>query len=398
MIPDLARIVRAGDGVLCGQACAEPQTLTEALVAQRAAFSGATLFLGINYSGIVRPEHADHLRLASYCGAGHNRALADAGVLEIHPDPYSRLGALIRARRIRADVVLVQVSPPDGRGEMSLGLAAEYLIPALESCRAVIAEVNDQVPWTHGERTLRREDCALVVETSRPPAPAPRAAAGQLERAIARHAAPYVPERATLEFGLGSLPEALCAALAERRGLAVHSGTIGDGVADLMRGGAVERAACGLLMGSRKLFDFVHRNASVALRSSEFTHDPRVLGALERFVAVNAAVEVDLGGQVNGEVARGSYLGAVGGALDFVRAANQSPGGVALTVVPAARIVARVSGPVATPRSEAGVIVTEHGAADLRGLTLRERARRVLEIAPPGARESLARSAAEPRR
>ena len=127
---ELARVIRPGDGIVVAQACAEPQTLTEALVAQREAFPGATLFLGVNYAGIVKPQHADHLRLTSYCGAGHNRALADAGVLDIHPHPYSRFGALIRSRAIPADVVLLQVSPPNERGDYSLGLAAEYLVPA----------------------------------------------------------------------------------------------------------------------------------------------------------------------------------------------------------------------------------------------------------------------------
>src|SRR5436190_18271886 len=110
---DLARIIRPGDGIVLGQACAEPQMLSGALVAQRAAFPGANLFLGVNYAGVVKPEHSDHLRLSAYCGAGHNRALADAGVLEIHPHPYSRLASLIRERRIPADVVLIQVSPPN---------------------------------------------------------------------------------------------------------------------------------------------------------------------------------------------------------------------------------------------------------------------------------------------
>src|SRR5688572_15094111 len=154
---ELARVLRPGDGVMIGQATAEPQSLTEALVAQRAAFSGATLFLGVNYAAIVKPGHADHLRLSSYCGAGANRALADAGVLDIHPHPYSRLAALIRERKIPCDVVLVQVSPPDERGEYSLGLAAEYLVPALGGARAIVGEVNRQVPWTHSERLLRRE-------------------------------------------------------------------------------------------------------------------------------------------------------------------------------------------------------------------------------------------------
>ena len=129
---DLARFIRPGDGIILGQACAEPQTLSAALVAQRAAFSGASVFLGVNYAGIIRPEHADHLRLSAYCGAGHNRALADAGVLDIHPHPYSRLAPLIRERRIPGDVVLIQVSPPNARGEYSMGLAVDYLLPAIQ--------------------------------------------------------------------------------------------------------------------------------------------------------------------------------------------------------------------------------------------------------------------------
>ena len=372
MRPDLTGIVREGDGVLIGQACAEPQTLTEALVEQRASFPGARVFLGVNYSGIIRPGHADHLRLSAYCGSGHNRALAEAGVLDIHPHPYSRLGALIRERRIPCDVLLVQVSPPNARGEYSLGLAADYLIPALAVARAVVAEVNDRVPWTHTEKLFHREDFALVVPSSREPAAAPVSKSGELEQRIARHAAALVPEGATLEFGLGALPDAICAALGGKR-LSVHSGTIGDGVADLLASGSVSAVTAAMLIGSRKLFEAARENPRIRLRSVEHTHDPRVLGALERFVAINSAIEVDLTGQVNAEVARGTYLGAVGGALDFVRAANQSPGGVSLLLLPAARIVETLQGPVATPRSEAGVIVTELGAADLRGCSLSER-------------------------
>jgi len=380
MLPDLARFVRPGDGIVVGQACAEPQTLMEALVEQRAGFSGASVFLGVNYAGIVKPAHADHLRLSSYCGAGHNRALADAGVLDIHPHPYSRLGSLIRNKTIPSDVVLIQVSPPNARGEYSMGLAVDYLLPALQSARAVVAEVNDRVPWTHTEKLFRREDFALLVESSREPAAAPPVRAGEAEAEIARHAAAFIPDGATLEFGLGILPEAVCAALHGRKSLKVHSGTIGDGVVDLMKAGAVGSADCAMLIGTRKLFDHARDNRAIRLRSTEYTHDPRVLGTLQKFIAINSAVEVDLTGQVNAEVAKGSYLGAVGGALDFIRAATFSPGGVSLLVLPAARIVRALSGPVSTPRSEAGVIVTERGAADLRGCTLNERMRRLTAI------------------
>jgi acetyl-CoA hydrolase len=133
-------------------------------------------------------------------------------------------------------------------------------------------------------------------------------------------------------------------------------------------------------MGTPALFEWAADNAALRLRSSDYTHGAATLARIERFVAINSAVEVDLTGQVNGELARGSYVGAVGGALDFVRAANQSPGGISITVLPASRVVEKLSGPVSVPRSEAGVIVTERGAADLRGCSLAERERRLRAI------------------
>ena len=375
----LSDAIRPGDGIVWGQACAEPQALVEALLAERAALSGCSVFLGINYSGSVRPEHADHLRLSAYCGIGHNRTLADAGVLELLPVAYSQLGGLIREGRIRADVVMVQVSPPNPRGEYSLGLAADYLIPALEVCRAIVAEVNDQVPWTWSERLLKEDDFDLLVHTSRAPLQAPYRL-GELEAAIARAAAALVPDGATVEFGIGALPDAVCSALGGHKDLAIHSGTVGDGVVDLLRRGVARQVDAAMLVGTRKLYDFARDNPAIRLRSCEYTHNPRVLETLKRFVAINSAVEVDLTGQVNGEMARGSYVGAVGGAPDFIRAGNQSPGGLSIIVVPAARVVERLSGPVSVPRSDAGVVVTERGAADLRGCTLAERERRMRKI------------------
>jgi acyl-CoA hydrolase len=377
----LAQWIRLGDGVIFGQACAEPQTLVEALVAQREQYSGATLFMGVNWSGTVKPEHADHLRLSAYCGSGHNRKLADAGVLDIHPHPYSQLATLIRQRKIRSDVVLVQVSPPNARGEYSLGLSAEYLVPALEACRSIIGEVNDRVPWTFSDRLLKKSDFAAMLETSREPIALPYGEPGAQELAIARNALDFIPDGATIETGLGALPDAILQLLADRKGLRIHSGSVGDGVVELMKRGVVTEVDGGTLMGTRKLFDHAKENPKLRLRSIEYTHNARVLGAIERFVAINSAIEVDFTGQVNAEVAKGSYLGAVGGALDFIRAANQSPGGVSLMLLPAARIVEKLQGPVATPRSEAGVIVTERGAADLRGCTLRERIARLRAIA-----------------
>src|SRR5258706_3505800 len=386
---DLAGVVRPGAGIVIGQGCAEPQTLTEALVAQRQALAGCRVFLGVNYSGTVQPAHADQLSLSSYCGIGHNRALSDAGVLEILRVPYSGLGAMIRAGEIRADVVFVQVSPPNSRGEYSLGLAAHYLFPALEVCRTVVAEVNDQVPWTRTERILRRKDFSMLVESSRSPAAAPSRPAGEIGAAIARHAAAFIPDGATLEFGIGAIPDSVCSALTNHKNLRIHSGTVGDGIIGLMQNGNASSVDCAMLIGTAKLFEFARDNPAIRLRSCEYTHDPAVLGALERFVAVNSAVEIDLAGDVNSESAKGSYLGALGGAPDFIHAANRSPGGASLILIPAARIVARLSGPASTPSSEAGVVITEHGAADLRGCAPPERAKRLLRVAAPGLRDTL---------
>lgn len=375
MTVDLSAVVRPGDGIVVGQACAEPQALMEALMAQPV---GTQAFLGSNYSGIAR---AGALRLSSYCGIGQNRALVDAGALEILPVPYSQIGGLIRSGRIRADVVFLQVSPANAAGEYSMGLAADYLVPALDACRAIVAEVNDQVPWTYSERLLRADDFDLLVESSRPPAAPPARAISETEMQIAANALPFIPDGAVLEFGIGTLPDAVCALLGRHQGLRVHSGTVGDGVVELVQRKAVSRIDCAMLIGSPALFSFARENPSVRLRSSEFTHNPEVLHRLERFVAINSAVEVDFTGQVNGELARGSYVGAVGGALDFIRAANHSPGGASLMLLPAARIVEKLSGPVSTPRSEAGIVVTERGAADLRGCSLKERERRLRAVA-----------------
>ena len=405
---DLAQFIRPGDAVIWGQACSEPLNLTEAFVAQRAHYPGASVFLGVNFAGTVKAEHTDHLRLTSYCGAGHNRTLIDAGLLDICPFPYSQLGDLIRAKRMRTDVELVQVSPPNAKGEYSLGISAEYLPQAIQAARVVIAEVNEQVPWTHTDPVYTAKDFAHIVHSSRPIVPLPYGAPGEVELAIGRNAAAFIGDRSVLELGLGSLPDAILAALGDRRDLGVHTGLICDGVAKLMQSGVITNAhksidrgvsVAGVMFGTRLLFDFAHANPSISLRSSDYTHNAQVLGGIERFVAVNSAVEVDITGQVNAETAGGSYVGAVGGALDFIRAANVSPGGASLVCLPASigtkvsRIVSQISAPVATPRSEAGVFVTEHGAADLRGLTLPQRVPKMIAIAHPAFRESLEREA-----
>jgi acyl-CoA hydrolase len=232
------------------------------------------------------------------------------------------------------------------------------------------------VPWTNTQPLLRHDDFDLVIESSRAPVALDQGRPKELDLRIARHAAQLVPDGATIECGIGALPNAVVSALKGRRGLRYHSGLVCDAVVGL----DLESCVGGALIGTPRLFEWARGNERLRLCSSDITHGWASLGRIERFVAINSAVEVDLTGQINGEVARGSYVGAVGGALDFVRAANQSPGGLSITVLPASRVVERLCGPVSVPRSEAGVVVTEHGVADLRGCPLSERKRRLLKI------------------
>ena len=400
---DLSAIVRPGDTVVWGQASAEPLPLTQALMAQRHAIGRFNVFLGVTYSDTLKPEYADCVTFSGYCGTGGNRALAKAGKLDILPVHYSQIPALIQSGRLKIDVLMLQLAPADAAGNYSFSMAHDYLIPALAAARVVIAEVNEQAPWTFGERPVREADLDYIVRTSRPPLELHHPQPGEAELGVARHVAGLIEDGATLQFGLGTLPEMILAALAGRRDLGIHSGAIGDKAADLMEAGVITNArksidrgvtVAGIMFGSRRIQQFCHRNPAVQFRSNAYTHNAGVLASIERFAALNTAIEVDLSGQINAEVAGGVYVGAVGGALDFLRGAHRSKGGLPIVALPStagksSRIVAKLSGPVSTPRSDAGFIVTEYGVADLRGAPLSERPRRLIAIAHPDFREQL---------
>ena len=408
----LQSLLRPGDTLWWGQATAEPLTLTRALVQHRHALAqGGRLrvFTGIGNADTLRPAHADTIDFFGYIAGGTHRALAQAGVLDVLPSHYSHLPGLIGAGVLPVDVVLLQVSPPDDEGRYSLGLVHEYIPAAIEKARVLIAEVNPGIPWTHGSLHLTAADIALLVDAEHAPIDAESAKPGPVEQAIARHIADRVQDGATLQVGIGKLPEAVLSALHGRRDLGLHTGAAGDGVAALAEAGVLTNARkgrdtgigiAGILMGSDKLRRWAHRNPALALRGTDYTHAPEVLASLNQLVAINAAIEVDVTGQVNAEVAGGAYVGGVGGAVDFLRGAARSRGGLPIVALPATargatRIVAQLSGPVSTPRSDAGLIVTEHGVADLRGQPLSRRVQRMIDIAAPEHRAGLERQAHE---
>lgn len=406
---DLDRYIQPGDTVVWGQACAEPVTLTTALAAQRGRLGGIRCFTGICGTAAVRPEYADHLTFLSYTAAGANRTLAAAGALSILPCHYSQLPAVLSAGLLRADVVLLSLPPARSDGTFGPGLGADYVAPLVASARVVIAEVNDQVPDVGSAVRFSRTDLDVLVAVSCPPPRYPAPPPRDVEDAIAGHIAGLVPDGATIQLGIGSMPSAVARRLRGHHDLGVHSGMISDAVAELIEAGVVTGArksvdrgqvVTGFLMGSQPLVSLAAAGDAISLRDTRYTHDPLVLAAQHQLVAINSAIEVDLTGQVNAETAGGRWVGGVGGAVDFARGAARSAGGVPVIALPStavspagrtvSRIVGRLSGPVTLGRADAGVIVTEYGVADLRGLTIPQRRERMLAIAHPDHRHALA--------
>lgn len=405
---DLREYVRAGDGVVWGQFASEPTPIVRRLLEQRARVGGFTVFLGATCSDVLQPDFADHVTFSAIGGIGNNRVLAKAGVLDVIPLQLSAIPGYIAQGLIRCDVAIVQArSLPDGG--YAYAVASDYIVAAAEHARCVIIELNEAAPLAPGPHRLPDAKIVAVVPTNRQVLQLPAAKLGDLERRIAAHTGRYIDDGATLQVGIGGVPEAIMALLRDRRDLGVHSGMIGDSVAELTEAGVITnarkpvdsgRTVTGMLAGTDRLYRFADANPGLLMRSTDYTHDAALLARLPKLVSINSAVEVDLGGQVNSEAVGGLHIGAVGGALDYVRGAHRSPGGHSIIALPSttadgrvSRVVARLEGPVSTARSDADVIVTEHGAAELRGRSLRERTKALLAIVHPAHREALERAA-----
>jgi len=397
-----ADFVRPHDVIGWPQGPGEPLALTEALVAQGAALSRPTLFFGLSSSPTLRPELGAHFALRALNGAGTNRRVTS--IADIVPSSVSSLPSLFRSGLLAIDVMLVHVRPmADGRA--TLGVIADFTQAMIQAARVVIALVNPKLPPLKGDALVDAADIDVWVDGDERIVDMPDPEPSAVERAVAEQVAALIPDRATVQLGVGTLPAAVAAALAQHRELGVHSGVVSDVLVDLAERGVVTgRTVTGGLFGTRRLRDFAERSGLVDLRNAEYTHSIAVMSGIERLHTINSAVEIDLTGQVNSEVAAGRYLGAVGGQLDFVRGGVASPGGRSIIALPSttpdgkhSRIVASLGGnPVTTPRSDVDVIVTEHGAAHLRGCSLAERARRLVAIAHPEHRESLLRTEATP--
>lgn len=400
--------LKAGDHIVIGQACGEPTTLVEALIDQGRDIPGLSAFIATSFSGLFTPATADSFALSSMGAIGALRSMTKAGKLQVIPVHVSQVGPLITAGIIPCDVAMIQVSLADEQGNHSCGLISDYVRAAVDKARVVIAEINEAVPFTLGE-TIPASAIHVAIPVNRPPVQVAPAAIGPTDEAIARHCAAYIGDGAVIQTGVGAVPDAILRLLHDRKDLGVHSGMLGDGLVELVEAGVITNARKevdpgvsinGALIGTKRLYDWAHRNLAIRMCATSYTHDAAVLGRLSRLVTINSALEVDLTGQVNAEQSGAAYLGGTGGQVDFVRAGARSLGGRSIIALSASakggtlsKIVAQLSGPVTTARTDVDVIVTEYGAAELKGQSLAERTRRLIAIAHPDFREELDRAA-----
>ncbi len=405
---DLREFLKPGDALVLGQACGEPSTLIETLIAQGRDIGSLSAFIATSFSGAFTPETADSFRLSSMGAIGALRSMTKAGKLSVIPCHVGQVGPLIERGAIPCDVAMVQVSPADADGNHSFGLVSDHVQAMVKSARLVIAEVNDQVPFTFGEKIAAAE-IDVAVHTSRPPVEVPAGKISETDEDIARHCAAYIEDGSVIQTGVGAVPDAILRLLGDRKDLGAHSGMFGDGLVDLVEAGVLTNARKeidkgvsinGALIGTRRLYDWAHRNPAIRMCDTAYTHNAAIMAQLSRLVTINSALEVDLTGQVNAEQSGSAYMGGTGGQLDFVRAGVRSPGGHSLIALAStakggtlSKIVSTLNGPVTTPRTEVDIIVTEYGAAELRGQSLAERTRRLVAIAHPDFREDLDRAA-----
>jgi acyl-CoA hydrolase len=352
-------------------------------------------------------DRATHLNFEAYFLPALARSLHRSGEVDYIPLTFSQMGAMYEQGTLQADVVAVTCSVPDAQGYCSLGPFVNYLPGAIKRCRVLIGECSDRWPETYGASRIHASKFTCLVPTSREPIVAPEVPEQAEAAAIAGHVAALVPHEATIQIGRGAIPNAIASALKNHRNLGIHSEMLSDWIIELCESGAVTGAkkdtfpgkiVTSFMDGSERLHAFAHKNRSLLMQAIYEVNDPSAIERESGFIAINSAVEVDLSGQINAESAQGNLLSGSGGLLDFALGAGRSTGGRFIVALPSTAQKGNVSrivhqlGPgaaVTVPRTLAQLIVTEHGVADLRGCSLRERARRLTAIADPKFRDHL---------
>jgi 4-hydroxybutyrate CoA-transferase len=402
-------VVQSGQRVYVHQGCAEPEDLIKAMVRRAPELWDVEVMhlATMGSADYTKPEYEGHFR-HNTCFIGANvREAVQAGRADYIPIFLHEIEELFRSGVMPIDVALIQCCPPDHYGYMSLGTGIDVTLTAAKHARHLIVEVNDQCPRTLGDSFLHVSKADTIVEASHPLAEYKKQEVTDLHRAIARHVANLIPDGATLQTGIGGIPDAVLLMLAGHKDLGLHTEMFSDGVIDLIKSGVINnekktlhphKVISGFVLGTKPLFDFIHDNPIFEFHPTAYANDPFVIAQNDRMVAINSAVEVDLTGQVCSDSVGHLPYSGFGGQVDFIRGAARSKGGVpviALLSTAKDRTVSRITpelkagAGVVTSRADVHYVVTEYGVAYLHGKNLRQRAEALIAIAHPDFQDEL---------
>lgn len=407
------RNVRNGDTIVVPTGVAEPPALLAALSEHRRDFRDVKVsqILPVRKFGYLDPDTAEHVRHVAYFFSGASRPGFREGVVDFTPSYFSEMPQLIDRGLMPSEVVFTPVSPMDRHGYFSLGLAADYTMAAIRRARAVILEVNPNVPFAFGNCHVHISQVTALMENEEPVLEVGLPTIGPVQEAIGKYVADLIEDGSTLQIGYGGIPDAVVMQLTHKKDLGIHTEMIGDGILTLLESGAVTNRRKNYLpgkmiatfaLGSKKLYDWIDRNPMFEMHPVDYTNDPYLAGQNDKLVAINATLEIDFLGQCGSESLGPVPYSGTGGQSDFVRSANRSKGGKAFIVLPStakdgaiSRIVPTLTPGthVSTSKNDVNYVVTEYGVAQLRGKTAKQRCAALIAIAHPDFRSELTEAA-----
>lgn len=406
---DAVSHIKSNNRVVIGHACGEPTTLVKAMVENHENYRNVEIvhMVAMGKGEYTKPEMKKHFRHNALFVGGSTRKSVNANFSDYSPSFFFEIPRLFKEGYLPVDVALIQVSKPDEHGYCSYGVSCDYTKPAAESAKIVIAEINDKMPRVLGDNFIHVSEIDFLVESSLPVIELPRPNLGEVEKAIGANCANLVEDGATLQLGIGAIPDAVLLSLTDKKDLGIHSEMFSDGVLDLYEAGVINNSKktsnkgkmiVTFMMGTKRLYDFINNNPIIEMNSVDYVNHPIVISQNDNMISINSCIEVDLMGQVSSESMGLKQFSGTGGQVDFIRGASMGKNGKSIIAIPSTAKKGEVSriapflqegSTITTSRNDVHYIVTEYGIADLRGKTLRQRAEALVKIAHPKFRDEL---------
>jgi acyl-CoA hydrolase len=410
---DAIRVVKNSDTIVVPTGVGEPPSLLTALSDARRDFRDVVVsqILPVRKFGYLDPETVENIRHTAYFYSGATRPGGKDGWIDFIPSYFSEMPSLINRGQTPVDLVFSMASPMDEHGFFSLSLATDYTMAAIAKARAVVLEVNPNVPFANGNCHIHISQVAALCESDDPILEVGLPKIGPVQEAIGKYVADMIPDGATLQIGYGGIPDAVVMQLTDKHDLGIHTEMVGDGIMSLVEAGVVTNSKknynrgkifATFALGSKKLYQFMHRNPALEMHPVDITNDPYLAGQNDNLHAINATMQIDFMGQCGSESLGPIPYSGTGGQSDFVRAANRSNGGKAFIVLPStakddtiSRIVPTLTAGthVSTSKNDINYVVTEFGVAQLRGKTAKQRTEALIGIAHPNFRSELREAA-----